>query len=105
MRLLLQRHDHQSGRASIKELAAERCAGPIGHEWPPLPMRNVSTNTESGATSVARGERSGEMNNRRDFLKAGGALVLGLNLRDSVLAQQPTSAATRSLDLRQVDTW
>jgi nicotinate dehydrogenase subunit B len=42
---------------------------------------------------------------RRDFMKTGGALVVGLTLRDTLFAQAPSAAAARSLDLKQVDTW
>lgn len=42
---------------------------------------------------------------RRDFMKTGGALVVGLTLRDSLFAQAPSASAGRSLDLKQVDTW
>ena len=51
------------------------------------------------------------MSTRRDFLKAGGALVVGFSLGDTLLAQQAPTAgaaaagAARSLDLKQVDTW
>src|ERR1043165_1318551 len=42
------------------------------------------------------------MSTRRDFLKTGGALVVGFSLGDTLLGQTPQA---RSLDLRQVDTW
>ena len=42
---------------------------------------------------------------RRDFIKTGGALVVGFTLRDSLFAQAPSAAVPRSLDLKQVDTW
>jgi len=45
------------------------------------------------------------MSSRRDFLKAGGALVIGLNLRETIIGQQPQAAAAGTLDLRQIDTW
>ena len=45
------------------------------------------------------------MSTRRDFIKTGGALIVGFSLGDSLLAQQAASLAGRSLDLRQVDTW
>jgi CO/xanthine dehydrogenase Mo-binding subunit len=48
------------------------------------------------------------MSTRRDFMKTGGALVVGLTLGDTLLAQQSPgsgSAAARSLDLKQIDTW
>jgi CO/xanthine dehydrogenase Mo-binding subunit len=38
-------------------------------------------------------------------MKTGGALVVGLTLRDTVFAQAPSAAAVRSLDVKQVDTW
>jgi nicotinate dehydrogenase subunit B len=44
------------------------------------------------------------MSTRRDFLKAGGAMVVGLTLAEESIAQQAQSAA-RPLDLRQIDTW
>src|SRR3954470_17647078 len=45
------------------------------------------------------------MTTRRDFLKSGGALVVGMSLGDTLLAQTPAPAAGRSLDLKQIDTW
>jgi nicotinate dehydrogenase subunit B len=45
------------------------------------------------------------MSTRRDFIKTGGALVVGFSLGDSLLAQTSSAPAARSLDLRQVDTW
>ena len=44
---------------------------------------------------------------RRDFLKAGGALVVGFSLRDVLLAQATTSRGTAAgpPDARQIDTW
>ena len=44
------------------------------------------------------------MSTRRDFLKSGGALVVGFGLGDVLLGQERTGAA-RSLDLKQIDTW
>src|SRR5499427_7282055 len=45
------------------------------------------------------------MSTRREFLKTGGAMIVGFSLGDSLLAQTPPAAPTRSLDLRQIDTW
>ena len=44
---------------------------------------------------------------RRDFLKAGGALVVGFNLRDTLVAQEQPVRGTKPgpPDARQVDTW
>ena len=45
------------------------------------------------------------MSTRREFLKNGGALVIGLSLGDTLLGQDRPASAARSLDLKQVDTW
>jgi nicotinate dehydrogenase subunit B len=45
------------------------------------------------------------MNTRREFLKTGGALVVGLSLGDVVLGQERNATAARSLDPKQLDTW
>jgi CO/xanthine dehydrogenase Mo-binding subunit len=49
------------------------------------------------------------MSTRRDFLKTGGALVVGLSLGDALQAQQRGGAgggaAAAQPDLRQIDTW
>src|SRR5258705_13864726 len=69
-------------------------------------MRNVSPDTESDPACVAHDEGGDEMRTRRrDFMKTGGALVVGLTLRDSLFAQAPSTPAVRPLDVKQVDTW
>ena len=45
------------------------------------------------------------MNTRRDFMKTGGALVVGFTLRDALCAQAPAAPAPRPLDVKQLDTW
>jgi CO/xanthine dehydrogenase Mo-binding subunit len=45
------------------------------------------------------------MKNRREFLKTGGALVIGFHLREELFAQQIAVNPARSLDARQIDTW
>jgi len=45
------------------------------------------------------------MSSRRQFIKSGGALVVGFSLGDVLHAQAAPQAATRSLDLKQLDTW
>ena len=54
------------------------------------------------------------MSTRRDFIKTSGALIVGFSLGDTLHAQRvattqgaapATTTATRSLDLKQVDTW
>src|SRR5215510_5000650 len=45
------------------------------------------------------------MSNRREFIKTGGAMIVGFSLGDTLLAQDRPAAAARSLDLRQIDTW
>src|SRR5262245_20732581 len=45
------------------------------------------------------------MSNRREFIKSGGAIIVGFSLGDAALAQNPAAPAVRSLDLKQIDTW
>src|ERR1041384_5033900 len=46
------------------------------------------------------------MTTRRDFIKSGGALIVGFSLAEAAAAQdQVMATGTRSLDLRQLDTW
>jgi nicotinate dehydrogenase subunit B len=45
------------------------------------------------------------MNSRRDFLKAGGALVIGFNLRDMLSAQDRSGMVAGPPDAKQIDTW
>src|SRR5262245_20651569 len=45
------------------------------------------------------------MTTRREFIKSGGALVVGFSLCDKLFGQDPAVLAARSLDLKQVDTW
>ena len=45
------------------------------------------------------------MSSRRQFIKSGGALIVGFSLGDVLHAQAAAPAATRTLDLKQVDTW
>jgi CO/xanthine dehydrogenase Mo-binding subunit len=71
-----------------------------------MPVRNISARDESHPASFTHHESGGEMTTRRDFLKTGGALVIGFSLGDEAIGQQrPDSPAPGSLDLRQIDTW
>src|SRR5262249_21841954 len=42
---------------------------------------------------------------RRDFLKTGGALIVGFNLGDVIFAQQERGAVAGPPDPKQIDTW
>src|SRR5207249_7939631 len=57
------------------------------------------------SAGFARDEGGDQMSTRRDFMKTGGALIVGFSLGDTSLAQNSASAAARSLDLKQIDTW
>jgi nicotinate dehydrogenase subunit B len=45
------------------------------------------------------------MNSRRDFLKSGGALVIGFSLRDLLSAQDHSGMVAGPPDAKQIDTW
>src|SRR4030095_15949267 len=87
VRVLLQRHDHQSFRAAVEKLAAERIANSVCNERPFVQVRHVSASDKGDPTGFSRDERSCEMSTRRDFLKTGGALVVGFSLGDAAFSQ------------------
>ena len=68
-------------------------------------MRNIPADIESHSTRITRNEGGDEMSSRRDFMKTGGALIVGFSLGDTLLAQERSATTARSLDLRQLDTW
>src|SRR5499427_8900902 len=70
-----------------------------------MSLRHVSAGDQGYSPRCSRNERSGEMSSRRDFLKTGGALVIGFSLGDVILGQTVQNEAARTLDLRQIDTW
>jgi len=47
----------------------------------------------------------GTLNSRRDFLRAGGALIIGFNLRGVLEAQEHSGAVAGPPDAKQIDTW
>src|SRR3989442_15211900 len=102
MRLLLQRHDRQGFGTPVENAAAHRCANSFCDEWAPVPVRNVSANLKGCSTRFTGDEGGDEMSTRRDFIKTGGALVVGFTLGDTLLAQERTGAAARFLDLKQI---
>src|SRR4029079_10589651 len=100
--------DRESVGTVIENTAAERTADWFRDERPSVPMRNISPDPQGHSACRARHESGGEMNTRRDFMKTGGALVVGFTLRDALCAQAraaPAAPAARPLDLKQLDTW
>src|SRR5262245_66185400 len=97
MRLLLQRHDGQSGRAAGAESKTDRSADPRAHERTYLPLRHVSADPAGDPARVHPNGRRRAMTalaldsfSRRDLLKGGGALIVGFSLAGVPL---PASAA------------
>src|SRR5581483_10937798 len=123
MRLLLQRHDRESGRAAFEKRAAQRGADPHGNERTSVPLWNLSANlpcraarVTASTTRFARRDDGGESMTRhfplrRDFLKTGGALVIGFPLRQALFAQETgrengaRGTTAGPPDAKQVDTW
>jgi isoquinoline 1-oxidoreductase alpha subunit len=64
------------------------------HE-PFVPMWTYSPDTEGDPARRSADEGGGEMTTRRDFVKTGGALVVGFTLGDTLFAQAPSAAAAR----------
>src|SRR5436853_165304 len=105
MRLLLQRHDHQIRRAVVENAPACRGADPFGDERTPVPLRDVSTHHQSDSASGPSYGRRRMKLPRREFLKAGGALIVGFPLRNILQAQSARGTVPGPPDAKQVDTW
>src|SRR5438093_6674613 len=95
--LLFQRHDHQGFRTLVESGAAEPSANSCCHERAFVPLRNVPAHRQSHPARFANHDVGHEMTNmplpRRDFLKTGGALVIGFSLGDRVFGQEHLSNA------------
>src|SRR5438445_4242647 len=118
MRLLLQRHDHQGCRAFVKNSATERSANPFRDERPFVPLWDLSANHEGYSarlTDDSGGEQmtsvpTGTAFPRRDFLKGGGALIIGFSLCGAAFGQEGVDLVALATgpdqpDLKQLDTW
>src|SRR5262249_51125611 len=92
---------------------AHRSADSHAHEWPPLPLRNLSPRDEGDPACGEQNDGSGAMNDtdafcfsRRDLLKGGGALVIGFSIAGSPL---PAAAARGDVagppDPNAIDSW
>src|SRR5262249_6895928 len=85
--------------------SADRITNPFRHERAPVQMRNLPSSVEGNPAGVYCDEGGDEMSTRREFIKSGGAVVVGFSLGNVMLGQDPVAPAARSLDPRQVDTW
>src|ERR1700728_2211396 len=123
MRLLLQRDDHPGGGTSVENAAAHRNTDSNRDERPSMPLRELSARHQGDPprggsamidTRITTAKLApSSLFPRRDFLKAGGALVVGFSMRsflggDSLGAQ--AVAFTRGgiagpPDPKQIDTW
>ncbi len=107
-----ERHDRESGRAARAESGAERRRDSHCDERPPLPLRHVPADSGRDQTRGARDAgalRVSAALDRRDFLKAGGALVvgfgLGVRLTPAHGAPPPRGATAGPPDPKLIDTW
>src|SRR5436190_16713227 len=87
MRLLLQRHDREGVGTSREDAAANRFPNQDRDEWASLSMRHLSANPQSHPRRCAGDERGDEMSTRREFLKSGGALIIGFSLAENLRGQ------------------
>ena len=133
MRILLQRAGHESGGTALENAGAERTANSHRDERASLPVRDLSAVHEGHSACGAqdnfginqRAARRWTMSNhdsgtglqRRTFLKAGGALIIGAAVAPELLAQEgqaggvPINAASGAAfsafepDPNQIDSW
>src|ERR1700691_4421149 len=124
MRLLLQWDDHPGSRTSVENAAADRKTDSNRDERPSMPLRQLPARHQShparsggsamiGAKITTASLAPSSLFPRREFLKAGGALVVGFSMRGllgggSLDAQ--AVAVTRGVvagppDPKQIDTW
>src|ERR1700733_2900075 len=119
MRLLLQRDDHPGRRTPVENTAADRNTNSNRNERPSMPLRELPARHQGdpprsgGGAMISSKPALSSLFPRREFLKAGGALVVGFSMRsllngDSLSAQ--AVAVTRGgiagpPDPKQIDTW
>src|SRR5262245_32893943 len=114
VRLLLQRHDRQGGRAAGAEPETYRSADPRAHERAHLPLRDLSADPQGRPACLQPNGGRRAMTDisldtsfaRRDLLKGGGALLVGFSLAGIPL---PASAARGDVagppDPNAIDSW
>src|SRR5260370_1241750 len=104
MRLLPERPGYESSGTALENAGAERAANSDGDERASVPVRNVSAiheghpacgpQDDSGFRESATRRWTMSNNNsgtgleRRTFLKAGGALIIGAAVAPQLLAQE-----------------
>src|SRR5206468_2150279 len=96
VRVLHQRHDHDSRGAAEAESEAERVRGSLGARWKPLPLRHPHANPARdppGRSSMT--PTTALASSRREFLKSTGAVIVTFAWPTSLGAQpaRETSAA------------
>ena len=84
----------------LQNPTAERGADPNGDEWPSVPLWNLSARHQSDSAGGPEAGRtrmrtlaSGNTFPRRDLLKAGGALLIGVAIGKRARAQEPDGVA------------
>src|SRR5256885_845386 len=105
VRLLQQRHDHGCEGAASRQSPPERGRDQAGVERAPVPLRLAQPHRSRRA---ARGKGDGVKTSlpRRDFLKAGSALVISFSLAPDAIGQAKPAALPGSLNNnRMLDAW
>src|SRR5712691_3985676 len=122
LRLLLQRDDRQRGRTALQDAPAERRPDSHGDERPSVPVWHLSAGAQGhsarrghdgGRWAMTRVTRvsSATAFPRREFLKAGGALLIGFTASPRARAQQADllpgdlAPGPAQPDPDQIDTW
>src|SRR5262245_14577913 len=106
VRLLRQRHGDGGKGAARSESAAQRTRHQASAEHSSVPLRFAQPDRARGAARRARAGMSTRLS-RRDFLQAGGALVIGFALAPALApAQQGVESLPGSLNNnRLLDAW
>src|SRR5216117_632101 len=104
VRLLRQRHGDVGQGAARAQSCPDGKPDQAGAERPPVPLRLAQSHR---ARRAARGEGDAVVTSRRQFLKSGGALVIGFSLAPELaLSQSSPARLPGSLDNnRMLDAW
>src|SRR5262249_15331748 len=112
LRLLLQRHDHQGGRAPLANAQADGGADPRPYERAHLPLRHLSADHEVDPAGIGQDGGRRAMNAHTDLPfarrappKGGGALIVGLSIGGAPVAMAARGDVAAPPDANAIDSW
>src|SRR5207248_8075705 len=120
LRLLPERDDDPGRRSALDDEESDRGSDPHRHERSPLPLRDVSADPDGDQAGRRRDGEGRQVTmtgflhekefSRKNFLKGGGALIVGFSLSGAALAGKAQAAdspyaSNGPFDQFQIDSW